>query len=29
MKAVVEIPPSELLKEYWKFENVFSEEEIN
>jgi hypothetical protein len=29
IKAVIEIPPSGLSKEYWKFENIFSEKEVN
>jgi hypothetical protein len=26
---VIEIPPPELSEKYWKFENVFSEEEVS
>jgi hypothetical protein len=26
---MIELPPPELLKKYWEFENVFLEEEVN
>jgi hypothetical protein len=29
IEIVIEIPPPEFSEEYWKFENVFSEEEVS